>query len=129
MRILLRGIFFKKNFCAENHMHWSAPEDNLLISLVKTCVDTKGRPKWTEIAEIDSRNPQECRSRWRRLKEGDRHVCLGLSKWCKSAECLDAVTCIFKQVVKALTFLQKSVSLSQEEQLEAFVTLQNAHIL
>jgi hypothetical protein len=35
---------------------------------------------------------------------------------------------MFKQVVKALTFLQKSASLSQEEQLEAFRTLQNAHI-
>lgn len=126
-----RHFFSKKTFLETHMVHWSPHEDTLLTTLVKTCVDTKGRPKWTEIAtKIESRNPQECRCRWRRLKEGDRHVRLGLSKnRCKKCGMLRrGHTCLFKHVVKALTFLQKSASLSQEEQLEAFRTLQNAHI-
>ena len=57
---------------------WSFEEDNLLTDLVNTCADAKGRPKWKEIStKIAFRTPQECRCRWRRLKEGEKHMRLG----------------------------------------------------
>lgn len=60
---------------------WSLDEDELLKSLVKTCVNHCGKPMWAAISEkIETRNNQECRCRWKRLQDGEKCKLLGKCK-------------------------------------------------
>lgn len=120
---------------------WSFQEDNRLTDLVQKCTDAAGRPRWKEIAaNLGSRTAQECRCRWRRLREGEEHMRLGKSKnRCSRCGMLRrGHSCVFNQrvrrddveklvnahVVNALRSLKDPESIEKRDQLEAFLISQ-----
>ena len=49
---------------------WTYDENEILLVRARDCLDSRGRPKWAQVAKgLPRRTPQEARCRWRRMND------------------------------------------------------------
>ena len=55
---------------APKNIPWTYDENEILLVRVRDCTDSRGRPKWAQVAKgLPGRTPQEARCRYRRISD------------------------------------------------------------